>query len=153
MSSLLLDVNSWDLTVNNDGNIATTTSDGYATAQDVACACRLFLGELWYDTTQGVPYFGNILGKLPAYGFIASKLQLAAFSVIGVTTAVAQVSLNSDRVLTGTVSISSIQGSFQVGGILSSGIPWYVQSVVLDDFLLTDQGKLIVDQNGNPILG
>lgn len=73
-TTLLLDQN-WDLTLDASRNLA-VVGRPYSTAQDVASAVRLFKGELWYDTTQGVPYFEAILGKLPSLQFI--KLQLIA---------------------------------------------------------------------------
>lgn len=128
MSSLLLDQTNWDLMVDPAGNIALTQSDIYAAAQDVACACRLFLGELWYDTTQGIPYFQSILGKLPALGFVSSKLQSAAYTAYNVNNVTVRISLNSDRQLTGTISGTTSRGVlFSVSGTV--GLPWYVNAV------------------------
>ena len=56
MNTLLLDASAWDLVLDANGDIA-LAAPPYAVAQDVASAISLFLGELWYDTTQGVPYF------------------------------------------------------------------------------------------------
>ena len=64
MKTLLLDRTQWDLVQDANGNIALAT-EPYARAQDVASACRLFRGELWYDTAAGIPYFEDILGKSP----------------------------------------------------------------------------------------
>ena len=64
MKTLLLDVESWDVILDAASNIA-IASEPYAVAQDVASAIKLFAGELWYDTTKGVPYFASILGKSP----------------------------------------------------------------------------------------
>lgn len=128
MASLLLDSDTWDLVVNAAGNIGVTTSDVQAAAQDVACACRLFLNELWYDTTQGIPYFQNILGKLPALGFISAKLQAAAYTMFNVTNVTVQISLNPQRQLVGNVNgVTNTGVSFSVGGPI--GLPWYVQNV------------------------
>ena len=92
MSSLLLTLPSgsgptqdpgWDLCVDVSGNIA-LASPPYSLAQDVACAVRLFLGELWYDYTQGVPYFQQILGYLPSVQFMKAQFIAAALSVPGI---------------------------------------------------------------------
>ena len=56
MKTLLLDQTTWDLTLDANNNIA-LAAEPYAFAQDAASAIRLFQGELWYDTTRGVPYF------------------------------------------------------------------------------------------------
>ncbi|WP_246550193.1 hypothetical protein [Photorhabdus caribbeanensis] len=58
--SLLLDTESWDLTLNDSGNIV-ITDNPYFVAQDVACACSTYLGECWYDTALGIPYYLRIL--------------------------------------------------------------------------------------------
>jgi hypothetical protein len=60
VKTLLLDRSLWDLTLDINGNIA-MASEPYAIAQDVASACRTFLGECYYDTSQGVPYFQGML--------------------------------------------------------------------------------------------
>ena len=62
MNTLYLDPQSWDLVLDTAGNIA-LAKDPYAKAQDVASACRLFAGELYYDTEKGIPYFEETLGK------------------------------------------------------------------------------------------
>lgn len=64
MQTLLLDQVSWDLVVDAFGNIA-VASNPYSLAQDAASAGRTFLGEVWYDTTLGIPYFDVVLGKPP----------------------------------------------------------------------------------------
>lgn len=47
-TSLLLDVNTWDLVVDDLGNIA-TVDNPYACAQDVATACLAIRGECIYE--------------------------------------------------------------------------------------------------------
>jgi len=64
MNTLLLDTDKWDLVLDVSGNIA-VASDPYSVAQDGASALKLVSGELWYDTTRGVPYFQRIFGKAP----------------------------------------------------------------------------------------
>jgi hypothetical protein len=109
MSSLLLDEENWDLTVDTAGNIAVTTGP-YAMAQDVASAVRLFLGELYYDTTQGVPYWESILGKFPPASFIKAKLVEAALTVPGVVTAKCFLSSFENRVFQGQVQFTDRSG-------------------------------------------
>ena len=86
MKTLLLDVSAWDLVLDSNGNIA-LASPPYAVAQDVASAIRTFQGELWYDTTQGIPYWTKILGKLPPASLLIELINQAALSVADVVTA------------------------------------------------------------------
>jgi hypothetical protein len=102
----------WDWCLDTDGNIA-VANDPYATAQDVSSACRLFLGELWYNTDAGVPYFGQILGQEPSVPFIASKLQTAALSVPTVVTAKAVITSIKGRTVTGQVQFTQSNGTTQ----------------------------------------
>ncbi len=109
MKTLLLDQQVWDLCKDASGDIALAT-DPYALAQDVASALRLFAGELWYDTTKGVPYFGQILGQLPPMQFLKAKLITAALTVPGVVAAECFIAGLVDRRLTGTVRVTDTAG-------------------------------------------
>jgi hypothetical protein len=86
MDTLLLDVGLWDLTLDAYGNIAVATAP-YSLAQDVASACRTVLGEVYYDTTQGVDYFGQIFGKTPPTSVFQEMFVAAALTVPGVVSA------------------------------------------------------------------
>lgn len=85
-NTLLLDRTAWDLVLDSSGNIA-LAAPPYALAQDVASAIKLFLGELWYDTTKGIPYFEDILGKLPPPSLLIGQMERAALTVPGVVSA------------------------------------------------------------------
>lgn len=127
MKTIYLDPVTWDLAVDASGNIA-VASDPYSIAQDVASACRLFRGELWYDTTQGVPYLGQILGKLPPAGFIQAQLVQAGKTVpevVGIKAALSGV--GRDRRVTGTLSITDNRGQTSTV-TMNSGTPWYVNA-------------------------
>lgn len=87
MDTLLLDTVLWDLTVDAAGNIALAT-EPYALAQDVSSAVRLFLGELWYDDTQGTDYEGKILGHSPPLAVFQEYMVAAALTVPDVVSAV-----------------------------------------------------------------
>lgn len=113
MKTLLLNPSSWDLTLDASGNIA-LAAEPYAIAQDVASACRLFIGELWFDTTQGVPYFQRILGLLPPASLVKSLLEKAALTVPGVFTATCVISTFNNRELTGQIQITTSSGTFVV---------------------------------------
>jgi len=128
MNTLLLSTDTWDLTVDSSGNLAVATGL-YAIAQDVASACRTFLGEVWYDTTLGVPLTDRILGKLPPASFLKAQFQGQGEAVPGVASVTANFNTVAiDRVLTGSLLITSTAGQQAVvqGAIAQ---PWYSQAV------------------------
>lgn len=101
---------SWDLTLDASRNIAVQRGSA-AIAQDVASAARTFQGEVWYDTTLGIPYFDTVLGQRPAYTLLAAYYSQAAFTVPNVVQA--QVTFNqlgAGRVLTGTLEVIDTYG-------------------------------------------
>lgn len=106
MQTLLLDTQVWDLVLDLFGNIA-VASDPYSQAQDAASAIRLFEGELWYDTTQGVPYWASILGQAPPIALMKAKFVDAALTVPGVVTAQCFLSGMVNRQVTGQVQLSN----------------------------------------------
>lgn len=85
-NTLLLDQDVWDLVLDANGNIA-MAAPPYALAQDVASACRTFEGEVYYDTTQGIPYFEDVLGQLPPASLLSQLLSNQALTVPGTVTA------------------------------------------------------------------
>lgn len=101
-NTLLLDQVYWDLVIDSLDNIA-MASPPYSLSQDVASAIKLYLGELWYNTSKGVPYFEEILGKSPPYSLVASRLEEAAMTVSGVVKAKCRISDPSDRYIYGDV--------------------------------------------------
>ncbi len=105
-TTLALNSATWDLYAAN-GDIA-TVSAGAQLAQDAASACRLFLGELWFDTTQGVPYWQQLLGigTQPPNSLIVAKLQAAALTVPGVATATVVITGITTRTVTGTITVT-----------------------------------------------
>lgn len=108
--SLLLDQSAWDLVIDANANIA-VASDPYALAQDAASAIKLFIGELWYDTTKGVPYFSAILGRTPPVSLMSAKFRAAALSVPGVTAARVIISAITDRTVHGQVQVTDATGT------------------------------------------
>ena len=80
MNTLLLDVGLWDLTLDADGNIA-VAAEPYALAQDVASACRTVLGEVYYNVSLGVDYFGQLFGKTPPAAIFQEQFVAAALTV------------------------------------------------------------------------
>lgn len=104
-STLKLNPDTWDLTVDGLGNIATDATS-YAIAQDVASAVRTFQGELFYSTSQGIPYFLSVLGQTFSPQLFQAFAEQAALAVPGVVTAKAALGdLSANRTLTGSVSV------------------------------------------------
>lgn len=105
MNSLYLDPQQWDLAVDSSGSIA-VCSDPYALAQSAATAARTFLGEVFYDTTIGVPYWTDVLGHFPSLSIVKADLVAAAMMVPGIVSAQA--------FITGVTSGRQLQGQIQV---------------------------------------
>lgn len=108
-TTILLNPASWDLVIDVNGNIAVAL-EPYSFAQDVACSCRLFQGELYYDTTQGVPYW-SILGQLPPLQFIKNAYVTAALTVPGITAAICFITSIVNRVVKGQVQTTDLAGN------------------------------------------
>ena len=113
-STLLLDADLWDLVVDSAGNIA-VAGPPYSQAQDASSAIRLFLGELYYDTTKGVPY-ENILAQAPNFPLLKSYMVAAALTVPGVVSAVCFISSIVDRNVSGQVTITNSAGQTATAG-------------------------------------
>lgn len=102
MDTLLLAPATWDLVLDAGRNIALASAP-YSLAQDVASAIKTFLGECYYDTTLGVPYFQQILGKLPPLSVFQEQMVEAALTVPGVVSARCVINTFEDRTLSGQV--------------------------------------------------
>jgi hypothetical protein len=109
MKTLLLDNTEWDLLLDAGGNLAIAT-DPYSLAQDVASALKLFAGELWYDTSQGVPYFADVLGRTPPITYFQELMTKAAMSVPGVVSAECTIQAFENRTVTGQVLFRTSTG-------------------------------------------
>jgi hypothetical protein len=118
--SLLLDRGLWDLTKDAGGNIAVCT-EPYRTAQDAACAIKLFRGELWLNTVPGIPYFEQILGHTPSLPFLKSEFVTAALTVPGVASAVCFLDGIANRTVTGQVQITDTDGTRSVVSVGQTG--------------------------------
>jgi hypothetical protein len=114
-SSLLLDATTWDLTVDASNNIA-VAADPYATAQDVACAIRTVLAEVWYNTTLGIDYFGLVFGKTPSLALLKAAIVTQALTVTNVVSAQCFITNFTNRVVTGQVQFTTSSG--QTFGVL-----------------------------------
>lgn len=109
--SLLLNTYTWDITLDDKGNLA-VVENPYAVTQDVACACSTFAGEVWYDITLGVPYFEKILGHQPGSNIVQSYLEKQALTLNHVKQATATViKNNTTRASSGVITIVDTNGT------------------------------------------
>lgn len=111
-STLLLDQETWDLITDAAGSIAMAT-EPYSLVQDVASAIRLFFGELWYDQTQGIPYFENILGHRPTLAYVKIQIEKAALTVPTIILAKCTITTFDNRDIQGYVQITDANGIVQ----------------------------------------
>ena len=114
-NTFVLDSTTWDLVLDAQGNVA-VAAPPYAVAQDVSSACRTFLGEIWYDTENGIAYHGEILGKFPPLSLLKKGLTDAASQVPGCFKPVCYFSSYTNRKLTGQVQFYDEAGGIQVAG-------------------------------------
>ena len=112
MNSLMLssEPSNWDLMVDASGNIAVITGPA-AVAQNVASALKTFLGEVFFDTTMGVPYFQQILGQEYSLSLLQAQFNAQALSVSDVVDSETIInSIGSDRAVSGTVKFIDTTG-------------------------------------------
>ena len=112
MNTILLDPIAWDLLLDSNGNIA-MASNPYSIAQDVASAVRLFLGELYYNTSKGMPYFQQILSQSNPEAIMKYQAEKAALTVPEVVQAKCTALYNNNRILSGTLEIIDTTGAAQ----------------------------------------
>lgn len=109
MHTIYLNPDTWDLTLDINGNIA-YAKDPYSKAQDVASAIKLFKGELYYDTDKGIPYFDEVLGRKQSFALYKKRLEDAALSVPDVQSAQAGIVLQHERAISGAVKFTDENG-------------------------------------------
>lgn len=107
--SLLLDTAAWDLVLDSAGNIAVCT-EPYSLAQDVATALRTFLGEVYYNTSLGVPYFEKILSQQIPLSMVRAIIADQAKTVTGVVDATCTIISLVNRQLIGQVVVTNTAG-------------------------------------------
>lgn len=99
----------WDLTVDGNNNIGMATGP-LALAQDVASNIQTFLGEVYYDTTLGIPYLSDVMGQPYAPSILQPMLQAAALAVPGVLQSKAIITNFVNRKASGVVNITDASG-------------------------------------------
>lgn len=109
MSTLYLDPDSWDLTLDASRNIALAVAP-YERAQTVANACRLWRGEAPFNLNRGIPYETEVLGQQPPARVLSGFYEDEAKTVQGVATAVAVLQY-ANRGLTGQIQCTLDDGT------------------------------------------
>lgn len=112
-NTLLLDRTTWDCCVDASRNIA-MAGEPYSLAQDAASAIRLFIGEYWYDTTLGIPYFQEVLGKNPSVNLLKSLFVAAAETVPDVASATVYLSAITNGQVSGQVQVIDSNGNTSI---------------------------------------
>lgn len=115
MKTLFLDPNAWDLVLDTSGNIA-VASNPYSLAQDAASAIKTFLGEVYYDTSKGIPYFEQILGQEPPLELMRAQFVAAALTVPEVVAAKVFFISVANRQVTGQVQVTDSSGNTTAAG-------------------------------------
>lgn len=118
-STVLLDRTTWDLVLDANGDVA-MASEPYALAQDAASAIRTWLGEVYFDTTIGVPYLQSILGHQPSPILLKALFVKAALTVPGVTSAKCFLTDLSERRVSGQVQVTSDSGETSVASFTAA---------------------------------
>ena len=112
-NTLLLDRTAWDLCIDASQNIA-VAGEPYSLAQDAASAIKLFIGEYWYDTTIGIPYFAEVLGHSPSANFLKSLFVSAAETVPDVASATVYFSAVTNGQVSGQVQVTDKNGNVSI---------------------------------------
>jgi len=93
------------------GNIAVASAP-YSIAQDAATQASTFLGECWYDTSQGVDWWGDILGKNPPASLVASLIEAQVLLVPDVESVIVTLAgIDSNRNGVGQMLITDTDGT------------------------------------------
>lgn len=112
-ATFLLDRDAWDVALDASGNIAVAT-EPYSQVQDAASAVRVFEGEAYYNTTLGVPYWSDVLGRSQPSQIMRARAQQAALTVPGVIDATAVLVSLPDRALGGQIQIRTASGELGI---------------------------------------
>lgn len=81
---LALETSTWDLHLDNTGNIATLSDAVALLSQRIQCRLQTFRGECFLDRSIGVPYYSEVMKKNPDLGRIRSLLASVIAGVDGV---------------------------------------------------------------------
>ncbi|GBQ07252.1 hypothetical protein [Saccharibacter floricola] len=110
MTSLLLDADSWDIGLDDTGNLA-VASDAQSILQDACSAEQTWLGEVLYDQSLGVSYDDALLAGKSTSPFYAADVEQAVQAVPGVAAVTCHLlTPTSERRQTGILVITATNG-------------------------------------------
>ncbi len=103
--------------IDSSGNIAVANAP-YALAQDAASAIQTYLGEVYFNTTLGIPYLTSIFGQngVPV-NLLRSQCETAALTVPGIESVQVFFTQLTQRTLVGQVQITDNLGNTIAVGI------------------------------------
>ena len=107
--TLYLNPDTWSLELTPAGGLK-TASGKYATVQIGANAARTFRGEPYFNTPRGIPYFRDVLGKMPPAQLINAHVEAEVKQVTGAVKVVAVLREFTDRTLKGDFVITTKDG-------------------------------------------
>lgn len=110
MKTAFLDPVTWDFVLDVNGDLA-IAADPYSLAQDAASACRTFLGECYYNSTLGIPFFQSFFGRAPNISLMKQKFAAQALLVPGVVSAKVFITSVVGRRVTGQVQVTDADGN------------------------------------------
>lgn len=145
-ATLLLDNETYDLTLDANNNIAVATSP-YSVAQDMGSQCRQWQGEYIYASGDGVP-LASILGQSPNLGVMKSDFVAAAAEVPATSNVKCFIEAITDR---------RVQGQVQATVTLADGTTVVVPANISPPvrflkFLMNDDGtQILSNDSGGPL--
>lgn len=111
-----------DLCLDSSGNIA-LAGDPYSKAQDAASGIATFLGECYYNTALGIPYWGGDIGNNVPLELLRSQMVSQALPVPGVVAAQVFFSDSTNRVLSGQLQVTGANGVITAVPVLNNQNP------------------------------
>lgn len=116
MKTLKLDWNTWDVELDESGNLGVFDTNNSVeeklkyVAQTVANAVRLFKNDAYFFKDEGIPHFEEILGFEPPPSLVQEHLKNAALSVPLVKSVDIIEYLWKDRTVSGIIRVFTISG-------------------------------------------
>lgn len=132
MDTIFLIPETWDMTVDYNGNIALAL-DPYSMVQDAASEIQTYAGEVYFDTLIGIPYQTEILGQGLPLNLYRQQAINAALRVPGVI---------GSQVFFAGLSTTSTPPPIPA----ATSIVDYATI----DYAIVDNGAPIGNQNGSP---
>lgn len=109
MKTMFLRADTWDLTLDTQGNPAVAT-DTYQQAQDIASSCRVFYGDDYFKKLDGIPYLESIMGR-SGYPISLYQRHLHERSMLvdGIISVDVKLQPLQDRIMSGSIEFTNEQ--------------------------------------------